>query len=55
MLACISAVSMMIPENEKRVEGPLIFDGFIGVLICSQRESMVLDYWNTSLSQETQL
>ena len=41
MLACISAVSMMIPKNERRVEGPSIFDDFTGVLIYPQRESMV--------------
>ena len=32
---------MMIPKNERRVEGPLIFDDFTGALICPQRESMV--------------
>ena len=41
MLACISAVSMMIPKNERRVEGPSIFDDLTGALICSHRESMV--------------
>ena len=35
ILACMFVVSMMIPQNERRMEGPLIFDGFTGLLICS--------------------
>ena len=43
ILACIFVVSMMIPKNERQVEGNSIFDGFTGAfIICSQRESMVI-------------
>ena len=31
---------MIIPKNERRVEGPSVFDDSTGVLISSQRESM---------------
>ena len=35
-------VSMKIPKNERRVEGPSIFDGFPGALIYSQSETVVI-------------
>ena len=35
-------VSMKIPKNERRVEGPLILDGFPGALICSQSETVII-------------
>ena len=33
---------MMIPKNERQVDGLSILDNFTGALICSQREIMVI-------------
>ena len=49
MLACIFSVSMIIPKNERQVDGPSILDDFTGALICSQRESMVVRLLEHSL------
>ena len=35
-------VSIKIPKNERRVEGPSILDGFPGALMYSQSETMVI-------------
>ena len=42
MVAYIFAVLVMIPKNRRQVDGPSILDGFTGILICLQKESMVI-------------
>ena len=49
MLACMLLVSMIIPKNYRRVDGPLIFDDFTGGLMCLQKESMVVKLLEQSL------
>lgn len=42
MVAYIFAVLVMIPKNKRQVDGPSILDDFTGILICLQKESMVI-------------